>query len=110
MQLAFCLMGGVDRPQTRWFLIEEELATCGAVLRIPTFTWGKKQLTARDVDISWQIPHVRIHVEHVIGQLKKFKILVSVTPLCLVDLLDEIMISVCGLINLSPSVVNKRKK
>ena len=96
----------------RGFLIEEELAAGGAVLKIPAFTRGKKQLLARDVDISRQIiAHIWIHVEHVIGQLKKFKILGSVIPICIVDLLDEIMISVGGLIiNLSPSVVKKRKK
>lgn len=45
----------------RGFLIEEELATRGAVLRIPRFTKGKSQLSARDVDTSRQIAHVRIH-------------------------------------------------
>ncbi|XP_057310068.1 uncharacterized protein LOC130648066 [Hydractinia symbiolongicarpus] len=92
----------------RGFLVEEELATRGAVLRIPAFTRGKKQLTARDVDISRQIAHVRIHVERVIGRLKKFKILSSIIPITQVDLTDEIMISVCGLVNLNPSVVTKK--
>ena len=63
-------------------------------------------MTARDVNISRQITHV----ERVIGQVKKFTILGSVIPICIVDLLHEIMISVCGLINLSPSVLNKKKK
>ena len=84
----------------RGFLTEAELAARGVVIRIPAFTRQKKQLTARDVDISRQIAHVRIHVERVIGQLKKSKILGSVIPICTVDLLDETMISVCGLINL----------
>ena len=65
------------------FLIQE-LATHGAVLRIPAFTRGKKQLTARDVDVSQQTAHVQIHVECVIGQLNKFKILASVIPICIV--------------------------
>ena len=39
----------------RGFLVEEELATRGAVLRIPAFTRGKKQMTAKDIDISRQI-------------------------------------------------------
>ena len=90
----------------RGFLVEEELATVGAVLRIPAFTRGKKQLTARDVDISRQIAHVRIHVERVIGRFKKFKITSSVIPISQVDLLNEIMVTVCGLTNLNPSVVN----
>ena len=88
----------------------KELATRGAVLRIPAFTQGKKQLTARDVDVSRQIAHVWIHGERVIGQLKNFKILASVIRICIFGLLDEVSISVCGLINLSPRVVNKRKK
>ena len=66
-------------------------------------------MTTRDVDISRTIAHVRIHVERVIEQLKKFKMLGSVIPICIVHLLDEIMISVCDLINLSPRVVNKKK-
>ena len=65
----------------RGFLVEEELATRGAVLRIPAFTRGKKQMTAKDIDISRQIAHVRIHVERVIGRLKKFKILNTAIPI-----------------------------
>ena len=91
----------------RGFLIEEELATRGAVLRIPAFTRGKKQLSAKDVDRSRQIAHVRIHVERVIGQLKKFRILNSVIPISQVDLTDNIMIVISAIVNLSPSVVNQ---
>ena len=54
----------------RGFLVEEELATVGGVIRIPAFTRGKKQLTTRDVDISRQIAHVRIHFERVIRRFK----------------------------------------
>ena len=66
-------------------------------------------MTTRYVDISRKIAHVRIHVERDIGQLKKFKMLGSVISICIADLLDEIMISVCDLINLSPRVVNKKE-
>ena len=65
----------------RGFLIEEELATWGAALRIPDFTWGKTQMSAKDVDMSRQIAYVQMHVEQVIGQLKKFCILNSVIPI-----------------------------
>ena len=80
----------------RGFLVEE-LATVGAVLRIPAFTRGKKQSTARDVDISRQTAHVRIHVKRVIGRFKKFKITSPVIPISQVDLLNEIMVTLCGL-------------
>ena len=91
----------------RGFLIEEELATRGAVLGIPAFTRGKAQMFEKDVDMSRQIAHVRIHVERVIGQLKKFRILNSVIPISQVDFTDDIMIVISGIFNLSPSVVNQ---
>ena len=91
----------------RGFLIEEELATRGAVLRIPVFTRGKKQLSAKDVDRARQIAHVRIHFERVIDQLKRFRILNSVIPISQVDLTDNIMIVISGIVNLSQSVVNQ---
>ena len=87
-------------------MVEEELATRGPVLRIPAFTRGKKQMTAKDIDISRQIAHVRIHVERVIGRLKKFKILNNSIPIGQVDLTD-IMVTIAGIINLNASVVNK---
>ena len=91
----------------RGFLIEEELATRGAVLRIPVLTRGKAQMSAKDVDMSRQIAHVRIHVKRVIGQLKKIRILNSVIPISQVDLTDDIMIVISGIVNLNPSVMNQ---
>ena len=47
----------------RGFLIEEELATRGAVLGIPAFTQGKTQMSVKDIDMSRQIAHVQVHVK-----------------------------------------------
>ena len=48
----------------------------GATLEIPAFTKGMMQLTQKEVEKSRQLSRVRIHVERVIGQLrKKYKIL-----------------------------------
>ena len=71
----------------RGFVTAEEVATKGAALAIPSFTWGKSQMQAKDVDGSRKIAHVRIHVERVIGPLKKFKILNSTIPITQADLL-----------------------
>ena len=87
-------------------MVEEELATRGAVLRIPAFTRGKKQMTAKDIDIFRQIANARIHVERVIGRLKKFKILSTTIPIAQVDLTD-IMVTIAGIISLNASVVNR---
>ena len=60
----------------RGFNIEDELLIRGAMLEIPAFHKGKKQLSAREVEKSYQIYHVRIREECVIGQMKqKFTIL-----------------------------------
>ena len=60
----------------RGFTIGDDVACYGASLIIPSFTKGKKQLSQEEVERSKQISKVRIHVERVIGTLKKrYKIL-----------------------------------
>ena len=50
---------------------------------------------------------MRIHIERVIGRLKKYQILTSNIPASQVDLLDVTMVPVAGLINLNKGVVKK---
>ena len=74
--------------------------------KIPSFTKGKKQLSGGEVDTSRQLSSVRIHVERVIGRTKKFRLLQTTLPLLTqVDLLDDIMVIVCGLVNINDSVL-----
>ena len=68
---------------------------------------GKIQMPVKDIDISRQIAYFRVHVEHVTDRLKKFKILNTTTPITQVDLTDNIIVSIAGIINLNASVVNK---
>ena len=89
----------------RGFTIEEELAACGGILVIPHFTHGKEQMSAAQVDESRHISNVRVHIERVIGRLRTYKILNTTIPIPQVDLLDHVMVSVSGLINMNKSVV-----
>ena len=82
-------------------MITDELAMRGVLLTIPSFTKGKKQLHGSDVDHSRELARVRIHVERVIGSLKKYRILQTTIPLSLVDLLDSIVITCAALVDLS---------
>lgn len=60
----------------RGFLIEEALKNRGVKLQIPAFTKGKSHLHPLEIEATWKIANVRIHVERVIGQLRqKFTIL-----------------------------------
>ena len=88
------------------FTIEEELANRGATLKIPAFTKNKKQMPAKDVHNSRKISNFHIHVERVIGQTKKIKILNSIIPIKMVDLLDSVMVVICALVNLNNRVVS----
>ena len=89
----------------RGFNIKEELSALGATLKIPSFTKGKKQQSGGEVDTSRQLSSVQIHVERVLGRIKKFRLLQTTLPLTQVDLLDDIMVIVCGLVNINNSVV-----
>ena len=64
-------------------------------------------MTGKDIDISRQIAHVRIHVDRVIGRLKKFKILNTTILIAQLNLTDNIMVTIVGIISLNASFVNK---
>ena len=97
----------------RGFNIAEDLALYGAKLEIPAFTKGKKQLS-QEVEYSQRLAKVRIHVERVIGLLKKYTILQSVLPVSLIKhtgdeeyaTIDRILTVCASLTNLSPSILH----
>jgi len=67
----------------RGFTLQDDFAVeCSAELIIPAFTRGKKQLEAKDVEKSREMARVRVHIERVIGALKRrFRILQGVMPI-----------------------------
>ena len=89
----------------RGFTIKNELAALGVILETPSFTRGKSQLSASEVDNDRKTSNVRIHIERVIGRFRDFNILNTKIPISQVDLLDEVMISIAGLVNLSPKII-----
>ena len=90
----------------RGFTFKEELASLGVTLNVPHFTKEKKQLSGKEVDTSRQLSNLGIHVEKVIGQVKEFRMLQNIVPLTQMDLLDDIMVIVCAIINLNKSIVS----
>ena len=75
------------------------------ILKISGFMKGKKQLAGVEKDTSRQISIVWIYVEHVIGRIKKIRLLQTTLPLTKINLLDDIKVIVCGLVNMSNSLV-----
>ena len=93
-------------------------AGASAELLIPAFTRGKSQLSAREVEVSWKIGSVRIHIERVIGLLKsRYTILQGILPLRLLKNIkdeaasatfancDKIVTVYAALTNLGESIV-----
>ena len=65
---------GFDIVESVWFYCAE--------FKIPAFTKGKKQLYAADVESTWRITSVQIHVESVISLVRnKYTILQGILPL-----------------------------
>ena len=107
---------GDDIMADRGFNVADDLALCGARLLIPAYTRGKQQLSTQEVEETRQLARVRIHIERVIGQMrKKYKILHNTLPISLIKCpsdscknnctIDRILIVTSALTNLSPPVI-----
>ena len=98
----------------RGFDIADSVGYYQAKLHIPAFTKGKSQLSAHEVDETRKIANVRIHVERVIGLVRrKYVILQSILPIEFLKAksgetmapIDKIALVCCALTNLSDSII-----
>ena len=102
----------------RGFTIAESVMFQQAQLAIPAFTKGKDQLDPVDVEKPRGIANVRIHVERVIGLLRrKYSILSGILPIDFLisnpnglqeeatTMIDRIIIVSAALVNLCPGIV-----
>ncbi|XP_072043471.1 uncharacterized protein [Amphiura filiformis] len=108
----------------RGFLVEEDFAIqLGVEFLVPAFTRGKRQLSAKEVELSRKLSTIRIHIERVIGILKnRYTILQGTLPITLIkSIKDETMgtrlasidkiIRVCAcLVNLGDGIVYNEAK
>ena len=98
----------------RGFDISESVGIMQARLHTPSFTKGKDQLSALEVEETRAIANVRIHVERVIGAVRqRYTILKGSLPIDFIikrdqediPLVDRIIRVCCALNNLCDSVV-----
>ena len=98
----------------RGFTIHESVVFKRSELVIPAFTKGKKQLDPLDVEKTRNISDVRIHVERVIGLLRrKYTILQGTlsaeflmsNPTSPTPVIDHILRVCSALVNICSSVV-----
>lgn len=95
----------------RGFLVEDSVKTLGAELKIPAFTKGKNQLHPLDIEKTRNIATVRIHVERMIGLLKKkFHIFQQIIPVSMLSnkgALDQMIVVCSAILNMCPSQIPK---
>ena len=98
------LISGDTVLADRGFDIKDSVGLLCSRLEIPAFSKNKKQLDAISIEQTRNIANVRIHVERVIGNVRK-----SILYLVLLNdeerTLDKIVYVCCALINICDSVV-----
>ncbi|EEC18279.1 conserved hypothetical protein [Ixodes scapularis] len=107
------LLPGDSVLADRGFTISDAVSVHCAGLEIPAFTRGKAQLAPCAIEATRNLANVRIHVERVIGLVRrKYRILKSTIPVELLVVrsgnatgLDKIVAVCAALTNMSPSVV-----
>ncbi|XP_064479632.1 uncharacterized protein LOC135392902 [Ornithodoros turicata] len=101
------LLPGIDEIMVdQGFLIDELCENHLIGLVRPPFKGKQKQLSKVRTQ---KIACARVHVERVIQRMKTFRILTTKVLWSLVPLLDDIMVIVAGVTNLSPSILADEK-
>ena len=94
----------------RGFVVQDLLLFKHVKVYIPPFTKGQPQFTKGKVREGQGIAKARIHVERAIQRVKRFRVLKSVIPLTMADMVDDMVVACAGLTNLMPPLVKKANK
>ncbi|XP_064475389.1 uncharacterized protein LOC135389254 [Ornithodoros turicata] len=84
--------------------INSHLGDKGAILVMPPFSSGSAQFSSSEMDTTYHIAQVRVHVERVIQRLKIYNILNRTVPADLVPYMPDIFRICAVLVNLQPPV------
>ncbi|XP_066584995.1 LOW QUALITY PROTEIN: uncharacterized protein [Prorops nasuta] len=79
-----------------------------AILVIPPFL-SDKQFTADEVEETYKIASVRIHIERIIQRIKEFIRFLKM-PINILPYVDQIVFVSCALINLQTPIINEKKE
>lgn len=85
--------------------MSKELAVLGIQVRMPSFTKGKEQLSQAETERSRQMSRLRIHVERIIGRVKKYSLLRTVLPITSMKAIHSAVTIIVALCNLQPRVM-----
>lgn len=87
--------------------LKSDLEKKNAKLYCPPFMSSKAQFSKAEVELTRRIASARIHVERKMEQIKNFRILQSVIPISLSNIVDSIFFVCSALTNLLPPLVKE---
>lgn len=88
------------------FNVQDELASVGATLVIPSFLKGKTQFSSGDCSKNKAIASLRIHVERLMERIKNWHILDRRMPITVAPYASDILTIIGALSNFQPSLVS----
>ncbi|CAN7978350.1 unnamed protein product [Ixodes persulcatus] len=77
------------------------------VMVFPPFSKGQLQFTSAEMEMTYQVAKVRIHVERAIQRIKIFNVLNNRVPTELISSMTDIVHICCVLVNLQPPILTK---
>lgn len=90
------------------FNIQSECIERGIKLHIPPFLHGDR-LSEADAELNERIAKARIHVERAIARVKQFGVLKHNLDSTMLKHIDDIMLVICGMVNLAPPILKDDK-
>ncbi|CAN7977164.1 unnamed protein product [Ixodes persulcatus] len=76
-----------------------------ALLVMPPFFSGNGQFSCQEVEETYNIAQVRIHVERMIQRIKVYNILNTRVPISLIPVMSDVFHMCCILANLQPAII-----
>ncbi|XP_067030478.1 uncharacterized protein [Acropora muricata] len=99
------LQAGDEIMADKGFLIQDELASVGALLTIPAFLKGRKQFTKEEAEKNKKVACLRVHVERCMERIKNWHILDSKIPITLAPFASDIFIVIAAFTNFLPPLI-----
>jgi hypothetical protein len=87
------------------FLIDTNCEEHGITLVRPPFLKNKTQFTENEALNNVSVARARVHVERVNQRIKVFKILNDTLPSGSIQIIDDIVIVICAIVNLGSPVL-----
>ena len=102
------LQQDVEVMADKGFLIQDELASVGAVLTMPAFLKERKQFqfSKEEAAKNKKVACLRVHVERCMERIKNWHILDSKIPISLAPFASDICIVIAALTNFQPPLIS----